>query len=96
MNDNSNNGTPGRIDDAGSVISGSPRRQLTALQKVGVAGLVLVVFLAFIWIGQLNKATREVKQPEAVQSTGGPRRCSPCRSCRARAAPAWRWRVPRT
>jgi type IV secretion system protein VirB10 len=59
------------IDDEGSVVSGAPRRQLSALQKVGVAGLVLVVFLAFIWIAQLNKATKEVKQPDAVQSTGG-------------------------
>ena len=71
MNDNSNNVSPRGIDDTGSAVSGSPRRQLTALQKVSVAGLMLVVFLAFIWIGQLNKATREVKQPEAVQSMGG-------------------------
>jgi len=63
--------SPRGIDDVGSVVSGSPRRQLTAWQKVGVAGLVLVVFLAFIWIAQLNKATQEVKQPDAVQSTGG-------------------------
>jgi type IV secretion system protein VirB10 len=71
MNDISSKPSPRGIDDGGSAVTGSPRRQLTALQKVGVAGLLLVVFLAFIWIGQLNKATREVKQPEIVQSTGG-------------------------
>jgi type IV secretion system protein VirB10 len=59
------------IDDAGSVVSGSPGRQLSAWQKFGVAGLVLVVFLAFIWIAELNKATQAVKQPDAVPSTGG-------------------------
>jgi type IV secretion system protein VirB10 len=71
MNDGDN--TPSRkgIDEPGSIVSGSPHRQLTGLQKVGVAGLVLVVFLGFIWIGQLNKATQVVKQPDAVPSTGG-------------------------
>ncbi len=71
MNDSGNNASPGGIDDGVSVVAGSPRRQVTALQKVGVAGLVLVVFLAFIWIGQLTKATKEVKQPDTAQSTGG-------------------------
>jgi type IV secretion system protein VirB10 len=71
MSDSRNHASPRGVDDEGSIVSGVPRRQLTGLQKVGVAGLVLVVFLAFIWIGQLNKATREVKQPDVALSTGG-------------------------
>ena len=71
MNDSRINASPRGIDDEGSVVAGSPRRRLTALQKVGVACLVLVVFLAFIWIGQLDKATREVKQPDMGLSAGG-------------------------
>jgi type IV secretion system protein VirB10 len=71
MSDSRNNASPNGINDGGSIVSGSPRRQLTALQKIGVAGLVLVVFLAFIWIAQLNKVTQTVKQPDTVQSTGG-------------------------
>jgi len=59
------------IDDAGSVVSGPAARQLSAWQKFGVAGLVLVEFLAFIWIAELNKATQAVKQPDAVPSAGG-------------------------
>jgi type IV secretion system protein VirB10 len=71
MNDSRINASPRGIDDEGSVVSGAPRRHLTALQKVGVAGLVLVVFLAFIWISQLSKATQEVKQPDVALSAGG-------------------------
>jgi len=62
---------PRGVSDEGSVVSGSPRRQLTAVQKIGVAGLVLVVFLAFIWIGELNKAKQAIKQPDIAESTGG-------------------------
>jgi type IV secretion system protein VirB10 len=71
MSDDSTNGPPKTINETGSVVSGSPRRQLTALQKVGVAGLLLVVFLAFIWIAQLNKVTQQVAQPDSIQSMGG-------------------------
>jgi type IV secretion system protein VirB10 len=88
MNDGGNNASPRGIDAAGSVVAGSPRWQLTALQKVGVAGLVLVVFLAFIWIGHLNKATQEVRQPDAVQSTGGAFHPAPAPPASAAATPA--------
>ena len=88
MNDGGNNASPRGIDAVGSVVAGSPRWQLTALQKVGVAGLVLVVFLAFIWIGHLNKATQEVRQPDAVQSTGGAFHPAPTQPASAAATPA--------
>lgn len=71
MNDSRTNAALSGVGDEGSIVSGLPRRQLSAVQKVGVAGLVLIVFLAFIWIGALNKATREVKQPDVALSTGG-------------------------
>jgi type IV secretion system protein VirB10 len=71
MSDIRSNAGRSGIGDEGSIVSGLPRRQLSAVQKIGVAGLVLVVLLAFIWIGQLNKATREVKQPDVALSTGG-------------------------
>jgi type IV secretion system protein VirB10 len=69
--------TPGRDDD-GSIVSGPPRRQLTAVQKIGVAGLVLFILLSFIWIGQLNKATRQAKeQPDLALASGGTFRPAP-------------------
>lgn len=71
MNGTKGNGSPQRVDEQGSVVSGAPRRQLTATQKIGVAGLLLVVFLAFIWISHLNKAQPEVKQPDMALATGG-------------------------
>ena len=40
MSDSRNAGFPRGIDDEGSVVSGAPSRQLTAVQKVGIAGLV--------------------------------------------------------
>jgi type IV secretion system protein VirB10 len=67
-----------RVDDEGSVVSGSPGRQLTAIQKVGVAGLVLVVFLSFIWIGRLNNTTGQAKrQPDIPLVAGGAFRQAP-------------------
>ena len=65
------NAPPRGIDDAGSPVAGARGRHLTAGQKIAVASLVLVVFLGFIWIGQLNKATREVHQPDVPLSAGG-------------------------
>jgi hypothetical protein len=59
------------ITDAGSVVSDRPARQLTAIQKIGVAGLVAVVFISFIWIEQLNKKTQDVKQPDLPLTAGG-------------------------
>ena len=78
MSGSANNGAPGGVNAAGSVVSGAPGRQLTAAQKIGVAGLVLVVFLAFIWIGHLNKATQDEKpQPDLAVWTGGAFRPAP-------------------
>jgi type IV secretion system protein VirB10 len=69
--------TPG-WDDNGSIVSGPSRRQLTPVQKIGVAGLVLVIFLSFIWIGQLNKATQQAKeQPDLPLTSGGAFRPAP-------------------
>ena len=71
MSETRNAGFPRGIDDEGSVVAGTPRRQLSPVRKVAVAGLVLVVLLAFIWINQLNKATQQVKQPDMAFSPGG-------------------------
>lgn len=38
------------LDDHASLVAGPKRIHLTAAQKVGIAGLVAVIFLAFIWI----------------------------------------------
>ena len=54
MSGSTNRGAPGGVNESGSLVAGAPGRQLTAAQKIGVAGLVLVVFLSFIWIGHLN------------------------------------------
>ena len=71
MSESRNAGVPHGIDDDGSIVSGAPGRQLSAVQKVGLAGLVLVVFLGFIWINQLNKVTQPVKQPDGVPLSAG-------------------------
>ncbi|MGI4801048.1 MAG: type IV secretion system protein VirB10 [Janthinobacterium lividum] len=55
MSDSRNDPPENDIDRDGSVVSGPSRRQLTSLQKVGVAALLLVVFLSVIWIEQLAK-----------------------------------------
>lgn len=67
----SGNQTPRGVDDAGSVVSETPRRQLTAVQKVGLAGLLAVVFIGFIWISQLTKKTQEARQPDVSLIGGG-------------------------
>jgi type IV secretion system protein VirB10 len=71
MSESRNAGVPHGIDDDGSVISGAPGRQLSAMQKVALAGLVLVVFLGFIWINQLSKVTQPVKQPDVAPLSAG-------------------------
>jgi type IV secretion system protein VirB10 len=45
------------IDGHGSVVSGSQRPGLTAWQKIGIAGLIAVILLAFVWLRQLQKVT---------------------------------------
>ena len=71
MSVTSNHASSKGIDDEGSAVSGAPGRHLTPMRKIGVAGLLLAVFLAFIWISQLNKATKEAKQPDIGMSAGG-------------------------
>jgi len=64
---------PGRdVDEDGSVVAGPRRAQLTVPQKLGVAGLVLVVALGFIWLRQLNKTTAITREAQAPGSTGQP------------------------
>ena len=76
-NSRDNGRASGGVDDDGSIVSEQPRRQLTAVQKIGVAGLVAVVFIGFIWIEQLNKKTQEAKQPDVPITTGGAFRPAP-------------------
>lgn len=71
MSFSGNPAAPKGIDDAGSAVAGTPGRHLTPMQKIGVAGLLLGVFLAFIWINQLNKVANERKQPDMPMSAGG-------------------------
>jgi type IV secretion system protein VirB10 len=67
----SDNRTPRGVDEGGSVVSETPRRQMTAMQKIGIAGLLAVVFVGFIWISQLTKKTQEAKQPDVSLAGGG-------------------------
>ena len=60
------------VDENGSAVSGETRREITSAQKFGIAGLILVVFLSFIWIGQLSKTAKEERQPEMQVTTGNP------------------------
>jgi type IV secretion system protein VirB10 len=71
MSDRRSTGFPSGVNDEGSIVSGAPGRHLTAVQKVAIAGLVLAVFLGFIWVNQLSKATQQAKQPDVALSTGG-------------------------
>ncbi|MGI4794028.1 MAG: type IV secretion system protein VirB10, partial [Janthinobacterium lividum] len=72
MSDNRDERPPTGIDEEGSVVSGPRRRELTATQKLAVAGLVLVVFLSLIWLQQLTRAPRPTKQPYVpVAGLGG-------------------------
>jgi type IV secretion system protein VirB10 len=67
---NSRDNGPTGIDEGGSVVSEKPRIHLTAGQKIGVAGLLTVVLIGFIWIEQLNKKTQEAKQPDVSLTIG--------------------------
>lgn len=51
-------------DDDDLLVSGRKRRQLTNGQKISVAAIVTVVFLAFIWIDYSLQLKSSVKQPD--------------------------------
>jgi type IV secretion system protein VirB10 len=44
------------LDDTTSAVAGRQRRPLTTWQKIGVGGLVLVVFLGFVWVRALDRS----------------------------------------
>jgi type IV secretion system protein VirB10 len=67
---NSRDNGPTGIDEGGSVVSEKPRIHLRAGQKIGVAFLLTVVLIGFIWIEQLNKKTQEAKQPNVSLTIG--------------------------
>lgn len=60
------------MDQQGSMVAGSYRPGLTSAQKIGIAALLLVVFLAFIWISALrtSKSGESVPQADATFSSG--------------------------
>lgn len=70
MSDNRDGQRPSEVDREGSVVSGPARRQLTNLQKIGIAGLALIVSLAVIWIQQLSKPKQGGKPPEVALNGG--------------------------
>lgn len=58
-------GTPDLLsDDNDNLVSGRHRRQLTTTQKVGIAALVAVVFLSFIWVDYALQIRATLKQPD--------------------------------
>ena len=65
------------VDQAGSVVSGPSGRQLTNAQKLGIGLLILVVFLAFIWVGQINRTRQAAKPAEVPLTSGGTFRPAP-------------------
>ena len=72
MSDNRNGERPSEVDREGSVVSGRARQQLTNLQKLGIAGLALIVSVAVIWIQQLSRPKQQGKPPEvALGGAGG-------------------------
>lgn len=69
----SNGSRPERdIDEQGSAVSGPRRAGLTSLQKFGVAGLMAVVFLTFIFLEGLHtRGTKNNQQEAAAPSSLG-------------------------
>jgi type IV secretion system protein VirB10 len=68
-----NNGPAGAMPGAPVLVAGPRRLQLTTLQKIGVAGLVAMVFLAFIWLDHASKVKAADAQPEvSVQPSSSP------------------------
>jgi type IV secretion system protein VirB10 len=64
VSESGDNGQRHDVDESGSLVAGPSRRQLTTWQKLGVAALVLVVCLSFIWIGNLSRTKTAAQRPE--------------------------------
>jgi type IV secretion system protein VirB10 len=61
----------GDIDGSGSLVAGvAARRPLTTLQKLGIAGLVTVVMLGFVWLRSLHPGPAKPAQPDVAATTG--------------------------
>jgi type IV secretion system protein VirB10 len=77
--------TPGRpeydrdIDNHLSAVSGQRQQGLTTLQKVGVAGLLLLIFLSFIWLEQVGRghSGKSQSQASALPTQGQPLEMAP-------------------
>ena len=59
------------IDGSSSLVAGeAARRPLTTLQKLGIAGLVAVVMLGFVWLRSLHQGPTKPAQPAVAATTG--------------------------
>lgn len=74
-----NHDSPESINQGGSMVSDETRRELTSLQKVGIAALVAVVMLGFVWLraGDGPKKTEQVAVQRATVSPGYHLRSAP-------------------
>jgi type IV secretion system protein VirB10 len=59
------------LDGNASPVSGDSRRQLTTLQKLGVAGLVMSLALGTVWLRQAMRAEKQRPEEAAIQPLGG-------------------------
>ncbi|WP_081159497.1 type IV secretion system protein VirB10 [Ensifer aridi] len=57
------------VDASGSVVYDSPRRRLSGLQKLMVAGLILALSLCLIWLGGHSKAENDTSLPQTTVLT---------------------------
>lgn len=62
MSENQNNHDS--VDQGGSLVSDNNRRELTAIQKIGIAILVAVVMLGFIWLRAIDHKKKSNDQPD--------------------------------
>lgn len=62
MSENQNNHDS--VNQGGSLVSEPNRRELTAFQKIGIAVLVGVVMLGFIWLRAIDHKKKADEQPD--------------------------------
>lgn len=62
MSENQNNHDS--VNQNGSLVSDNNRRELTAFQKIGIAVLIAVVMLGFIWLRALDHKKKADEQPD--------------------------------